>query len=156
MFFGGFLCFYFRTGQLKSGQETGEREGAWHAAKGHGWNRGDQMPDWHSVWQIHKESTRENSGILRLFSCFFERMKERAHEDMRFKQTNKQTNKKIVPATLYTNAQYCKNNRCVDWDVGFMTTWAAFLRCSSCRWWQQDVSMSRLNSASMIATWNQK
>ncbi len=27
------------TGQLKSGQEAGEREGERHAAKGHGWNR---------------------------------------------------------------------------------------------------------------------
>ncbi len=33
--FLGFLCLYFMIGQLKGGQETGEREGEWHAAKGH-------------------------------------------------------------------------------------------------------------------------
>ncbi len=39
VFFGAFYAFISRIGQLKSGQETGEREGEWHAAKGHRWNR---------------------------------------------------------------------------------------------------------------------
>ncbi len=39
IYFWAFCAFITQTGQLKSRQETGEREGEWHAAKGQRWNR---------------------------------------------------------------------------------------------------------------------